>query len=352
MQRQDGMRTDVIRVVVVDDSAFVRKVIRQVLSRSPFIEVVGTARNGLEALELIEQLEPDVITLDLNMPSADGLAFLKTQMAQRPLPVVVVSMASKDGQQVLESLEAGAVDFIQKPTSLANDKLFELGEELIGKVKAAATARLARPPASPPAGPVTVPKSCGPLKVDVVVIGISTGGPQALRYLIPRLPGNFPVPIVVVLHMPPGYTELFASSLNGISELDVMEAGEGQHLKPGQVLLAPAGFHLTLRRKTDRTVVTHLALSPLNLPHRPAADVLFQSAAETYGERALAVVMTGMGSDGTKGAAWIKARGGRVFAESEESCVVYGMPRSIIEAGLCDRAVPLGKMAATIAEAL
>jgi len=352
MQRQNGIATDVIRVVIVDDSAFVRKVIRQVLSRSPFIEVVGVARNGLEALELIEQLAPDVVTLDLNMPSADGLTFLKAQMAQRPVPVVVVSMASKEGQQVLEALEAGAVDFIQKPTGLANDKLFEIGEELVAKVKAAASARLASPLAPQVANPVNVPTSGDTLSVDIVVIGISTGGPQALRYLIPRLPRSFPVPIVIVLHMPPGYTDLFASSLNDISDLDVMEAAEGQILKAGQVLLAPAGLHMTFQRKTDGAVATHLALTPLDMPHRPAADVLFQSAAETFGERTMGIVMTGMGSDGTKGAAWIKARGGRVFAEAEESCVVYGMPRSIIEAGLCDKTVPLGKMAATIAEGL
>lgn len=344
--------TDVIRVLLVDDSAFVRKFLRQMLSKSPFIEVVAAARNGAEALEFVEQYKPDVVTLDLNMPGADGLTFLKNQMARRPVPAIVVSMAAKDGQQVLEALEAGAVDFIQKPSGLANERILEIGEDLIAKVKAAAGARLPKPLTPADSGPVPVPLGQQPMSTDIIVIGISTGGPQALRYLIPRLPRELPVPVAIVLHMPPGYTELFAQSLDELSDLEVTEAKEGQTLQPGSVLLAPAGMHLSFVRKENGTVSAHLSVTPLDTPHRPAADVLFQSAAEVFGPRVLAIVMTGMGSDGTRGAAWIKARGGRVFAEAEESCVVYGMPRSIVEAGLCDKSVPLAKMAATIAESL
>lgn len=343
--------TPVIRVLIVDDSAFVRKVMRQMLSRSPFVEVVGAARDGSEALELVEQLQPDVVTLDLNMPSADGITFLQTQMARRPIPVIVVSMASKDGQQVLEALEAGAVDVVQKPTGLATDRLLEISGELIAKVKSAAATPLSRPKApgqtSPPAATPT-----GKPRVDVIVCGISTGGPQALKYLIPRLPADFPVPLLIVLHMPIGYTELFARSLNEVSALEVREATEGDVLRGGLVLLAPAGYHLSVIRKTSGNIVTHLDLQPMDTPHRPAVDVLFKSAAEVFGGKTLAVVMTGMGADGTEGAAWIKAQGGQVFVESEETCVVYGMPRSVIEAGLGDKSVPLGKMAAAIMEAL
>jgi two-component system chemotaxis response regulator CheB len=342
----------VIRVMVVDDSAFVRKFLRQMLTKSPFIEVVAAARNATEALEFVEQYKPDVVTLDLNMAEADGLVFLKTQMARRPLPTIVVSMASKNGQQVLEALDAGAIDFIQKPTGLANERILEIAEELISKVKTAAIARVSTAAARPASPPLAVPLGTQKRSTDVIVIGISTGGPQALRYLVPRLPRGLPVPIAIVLHMPPGYTELFAQSLNDLSELEVVEAKEGQILKPGIVLLAPAGLQMTLVRDDKGTVAAHMQLDPIDTPHRPAADVLFQSAAEVFGPRTLGIVMTGMGSDGTRGAAWIKARGGRIFAESEESCVVYGMPRSIVEAGLCDKSVPLAKMAAAIAESL
>jgi two-component system chemotaxis response regulator CheB len=342
---------DIIRVLIVDDSAFVRKVLRQILTKSPFIDVVGVARDGVEAMEMIEQLQPDVVTLDLNMPRGDGLMFLHSQMRKRPLPILVVSMASKDGDQVLEALEAGAVDVIQKPTGLATDRLYEITNELVAKVKTAAMARVHAPEA-PSSPEVHIPSPPTTPKVDIVVIGISTGGPQALKYLIPRLPREFPVPIAIVLHMPIGYTQLFAHSLHEVSELDVLEATEGQRVQPGQVLLAPAGLHLSLTRQRDGAVLTHLDMQPLDTPHRPAVDVLFQSAADVFGERTLAIVMTGMGSDGTQGAAWVKARGGRVVAEAEESCVVYGMPRSVIEAGICDQIAPLGKMVQVILEAL
>ena len=199
----------VIRALVVDDSAFVRKVVRQMLSRSPFIEVVGAARDGSEALDLVEQLRPDVVTLDLNMPSADGLTFLRTQMERHPLPVLIVSMASRDGQQVLEALEAGAVDVVQKPTGLATDRLLEMTEELTAKVKAAAATPLRKQSLPVPASAPVV-RVNRRSRIDVVVCGISTGGPQALKYLIPRLPVDFPVPLAIVLHMPIGYTELFA----------------------------------------------------------------------------------------------------------------------------------------------
>jgi len=342
----------IIRVLIVDDSAFVRKVLRQILSKSPFIEVIGAARDGMEAMELIEQLHPDVVTLDLNMPRGDGLTFLKAQMAKSPLPILVVSMASKDGDQVLAALESGAVDVIQKPTGLATDRLLEITDELVAKVKMAASARV-HVPVAPSMSETHHPiESQQTARIDMVVIGVSTGGPQALKYLIPRLPRDFPVPVAIVLHMPVGYTELFARSLNDVCDLEVVEAAEGQAIRPGQVLLAPAGLHLSMVRQKNGEVVAHLDVQPLDTPHRPAVDVLFRSAADVFGERTLAIIMTGMGSDGMQGAAWIKARGGQVFAEAEESCVVYGMPRSVIEAGLCDQIIPLGKISDAILEAL
>jgi two-component system chemotaxis response regulator CheB len=187
--------------------------------------------------------------------------------------------------------------------------------------------------------------------VDIVVIGISTGGPQGLKVLLPRLPADLPVAIAIVLHMPVGYTEMYAQKLNELTAMPVKEAAEGDEVRPGTVLLAPAGRHLLFRRVRGR-VVAHLDLRPLDTPHRPSVDVLFQSAAETFGARTLGVVMTGMGSDGRQGAAWIKAQGGRVLTESEESCVVYGMPRSVVEAGLSDASVTLENMAVAILERL
>jgi two-component system chemotaxis response regulator CheB len=339
-----------IRVLIVDDSAYVRKVVREMLSRSPFLDVVGTARDGEEALALVEELKPDVVTLDLNMPRADGLEFLRKQMARRPLPVLVVSVASESGEQVMKAFDLGAVDIVRKPTALATETVYEIAADLVAKVKAVATARVSAPR---PDRPVT---SLSPApraqRTDVVVIGVSTGGPQALKRVIPRLPADFPVPVAMVLHMPVGYTELFARSLDEVSALRVMEAQDGAPIRSGVALLAPAGYHLTFARQSDGAVVTRLGLRPLDAPHRPAVDVLFRSAADVFGDRVLGVVLTGMGSDGTQGAAWIKAQGGRVITEAEETCIVYGMPRSVDEAGLSDRQVPLERMADAIMEGL
>ncbi|MFL6332481.1 MAG: chemotaxis response regulator protein-glutamate methylesterase [Pyrinomonadaceae bacterium] len=349
----------VVKVLVVDDSAYVRKVVRQMLSRSPFLEVVGTARDGREALELVARLDPDVVTCDLIMPELDGVGFVREQMARRPLPIIIMSIASETGEAALTALDAGAVDFVQKPTALATEKIFEVSDELIEKVKAAAKIHMARVKVAPPP-PATVAEGPQPADapftrkelVDVVVIGISTGGPQGLKRLIPQLPADFPVPVAMVMHMPVGYTEMYARKLDELSPLDVREAHEGDVLRAGSALLAPAGRHLTFRRGADGKVVAHLDSKPFETPHRPAVDVLFQSAAEVYGQRVLGVVMTGMGSDGRAGAAWIKAQGGLVYTESEESCVVYGMPASVVEAGLSDRSVPLERMALAIREAV
>jgi len=336
----------IVRIVIVDDSAYVRKSLKQVFSRSPFLEVVGMARNGDEALELVQRLEPDVVTLDMNMPGMGGLAFLLAQMARHPLPVIVVSSLDVSGELVLQALEAGAVDVVQKPTSLANERVFEIGDELISKVKAAAGANFRQPvTVTHRSQPKIAPRQIAKQAFDIVVIGVSTGGPQALKSLLPQLPANFPIPLAIVVHMPVGYTELYARSLNEVTQLEVIEAHEGDLLRPGRALLAPAGRHLSFRRSPAGEVSAHLDLNPADKPHRPAVDVLFQSAADLFGSRVLGVVMTGMGSDGTEGAARIKAQQGMIFAEAEETCVVYGMPRSVAEAGLCDRIVPLYEMA-------
>lgn len=340
------------RVLVIDDSAYVRKVVTQMLSRSPFLEVVGTARNGKDALEKVEQLNPDVITCDLIMPEMDGVEFVREQMKRRHLPIIIMSIASETAEMALTALEVGAIDFVQKPTALATDKILDIADELISKVKAAADIPTSRLPAVELVKPPPPVQKMKPQKgaVDIVVIGISTGGPQALRYVIPQLPADLGAPMAIVMHMPVGYTEMYANKLNESAKLDFREASEGDEFVPGRALLAPAGRHLTFKRTDQGTVVAHLDARPFETLHRPSVDVLFQSAAETYGSRVLGVVMTGMGSDGREGSSWIKARGGLIFTESEETCVVYGMPRAVIEAGLSDRSISLDQMAQAIWE--
>ncbi|HEY2149157.1 MAG TPA: chemotaxis-specific protein-glutamate methyltransferase CheB [Vicinamibacterales bacterium] len=338
-----------LRILVVDDSAYVRKIVSQVLSRSPLLEVVGTARDGAEALERVAELNPDVVTTDLIMPTLDGVGFVREQMARKPVPIVILSVANEAGEMVLSALDAGAIDVVQKPTALASDRLFEISDALIDRVTAAGEAHVRRPVSSG-AMAATAALYTPKRQFDIVVLGISTGGPQALRRLIPALPAELAVPVAIVLHMPIGYTELFARKLDEESALNVVEATAGMDVLAGDVLIAPAGRHLSLRRGTDGRVLTHLDVRPLDTPHRPAVDVLFQSAADVYADRVLGIVMTGMGSDGREGSAWIKAKGGRILTESEESCVVYGMPRSIVEAGLSDRVVRLDEMANAILE--
>ncbi|MDB4916996.1 MAG: Chemotaxis response regulator protein-glutamate methylesterase [Gemmatimonadetes bacterium] len=346
-----------IRVLVVDDSAFVRKVVTQMLGRSPFIEVVGAARDGGEALEMVTELAPDVVTLDLVMPRMDGIEFLERQMAVKPVAVVVCSITQQSGAAALQALDLGAVDFIQKPTALATDRVYEIAEELIAKVKSAAEVSLPlaasiaatpRPKRASPALEVTPRSAGGPLRSDIVVLGISTGGPQALRLVIPQIPVDFPVPIAVVLHMPVGYTEMYAQRLNDISAITVVEAHAGDEIRPRTMYLAPAGQHLSFVRAAGGAVQAHLDLEPHDTQHRPAVDVLFRSAANVYGNRVLGVVMTGMGSDGLFGSAHIQAKGGRILTEAESSCVVYGMPRAVVEAGMSNRAATLGDMASSI----
>lgn len=347
-----------IRTLVVDDSAFVRKVVREMLSRHADIEVVGVARDGEEALQRVEELRPDVVTCDLVMPHLDGVAFVRRQMRIRPLPILILTSSPEDAPRVLDALQSGAIDIVRKPTALATEELLTIQDQLAEKIRAAARATSANlrtedsPPLSAPALPAAARtgRAGRPAKADVLLIGISTGGPQALRRLLPLLPAGFPVPVAVVLHMPVGYTALYAQKLNEICPLEVIEAHEGAELLPGRIVLAQAGRHLLLRRTLGGKVLAQLSMQPLDKIHRPSVDVLFQSACEAYRDRVLAVVMTGMGDDGKQGAAWVKAQGGVVLTEAESSCVIYGMPRSVVEAGLSDAAVGLEHMAQAIFE--
>lgn len=341
-----------IRVLVVDDSAFARKVIREVLSRDPAIEVLGIARDGLEALEKIAELRPDVITLDLVMPELDGLGVLRALGGKAAPRAVVVSVSPSDSELAIEALQNGAVDVVAKPTALATDRLYELSRELVAKVKCAASARpqSTRPLPAPNFAPVPAQPGDA-VSTRLVVVGTSTGGPQALTRLFAALPRGLPVPIAVALHIPAGYTAPLAARLSQLGGIPMQEAEEGMELVPGAAVIAPGGMHLRVQRELDR-FVARVSREPLDLPHHPSVDVLFESAAAHAGSGALAVVLTGMGDDGLKGARAIRQAGGRVLAESAASCVVYGMPRSVIEAGLVNEEATLEQLPRHLLEQL
>ena len=333
-----------IRVLIVDDSAFARKVLRDTLSSNPQFEVVGIARDGLEALERIAELKPDVVTLDLVMPNLDGVGVLDALPAAGAPRVVIVSMADVDSALGVAALRAGAVDLVHKPTSLATDQLYELGDELMAKVAAAAGARPYRV-SEAPSQPIALPRPVGTTK-RLLVIGASTGGPQALTRLLKQLPANFPLPVAIVLHMPTGYTQAFAERLNAECALEVVEATDDLVLRPGIVVIARAGIHLKLVREGDR-FRTRLDVRPVGVPHSPSVDALFASVAEG-GSDVIGVVVTGMGDDGTDGAGRLHKAGGAILTEAESSCVVYGMPRAVVEAGFSDEVAPLESMVEAI----
>ena len=335
-----------IRVLVVDDSAFARKVLRESLARSPDVEVVGIARDGLEALEKAAELKPDVMTLDLVMPNLDGLGTLRALPPDGPR-VVVVSISGADSALGLEALQNGAIDLVHKPTALATERLYELSEELVAKVVAAAGAR--RPAATTPPPVLLEPPPRGSA-VRLITIGTSTGGPAALTRLLPALPRDLPAAVAVALHIPAGYTEALARRLDEICAVRVFEASDGGELPPGSVAIARGGLHLRVAAG-DGKLVTHVSPDPLTAPFCPSVDVLFDSAA-ALGPAVLGVVLTGMGSDGLAGATTIRARGGRVLTEAERSCVVYGMPRAVVEGGQSDGQAPIEEMAAAIVRRL
>lgn len=332
---------DRVRVLVVDDSAFARKVLREVLATSSRIEVVGVARDGLEALERIATLAPDVVTLDLMMPNLDGIGVLRELSGARSPRVVVVSVSGEETELVVEALALGAFDLVRKPTSLATDRLYELGADLVRAVLAAAEGGArSRARAAGVQQPVAPPVPAGP--VSLVVIGTSTGGPQALSGLIPALPPEMP-PVAVALHIPAEYTGPMAVRLDRLSQLRVVEATDGLALARGMVILARGGSDLVLERQGDR-VVARVVSGGAGLYH-PSVDALFASAARACGASVLAVVLTGMGDDGLLGARAVRAVGGRILVQTASSSVVDGMPRAVREAGLAEAEVSLSRLA-------
>ena len=338
-----------IRVLVVDDSTFMRHAITKYLQTDPGITVVGAAYDGLDALAKISLLKPDVITLDVEMPRMDGLTTLKRIMAEHPTPVIMLSSLTQRGARpTVQALMRGAVDFIPKPS--AGTDIGAIIEELIAKVKAAAGVRPVKlQPQQSTAPPPAAKQMPRPLRKGdpLIVIGASTGGPRALHQVLSGLPADLPAAVMVVQHMPPAFTRSLAQRLNQSILLAVQEAANGDRLAKGLVLLAPGDFHL---QANGRRVV--LDQGPPRNHVRPAVDVTMESAAREHGAAVIGVVLTGMGSDGTSGAERIRAAGGRVIAEDESTCVVYGMPRSVVEAGQANQVVPLPKVASALIEML
>jgi two-component system chemotaxis response regulator CheB len=341
-----------LRVLVVDDSALVRKAITDSLSRDPEIEVVGSACDPYVAREKIARLDPDVLTLDLEMPRMDGLTFLRILMQHHPLPVVVVSSLTQAGSQAaMDAMEAGAVDVLAKPDGTMS--IGALGERLAYHVKAAyAASRFKRPREERPEAGPPAPLLGAPTAVDsrrLIVLGCSTGGLEALRTVLSTLPAELP-PVAVVQHISGHFSRVVAERLDAASALAVREAEEGGRLEPGMCVIAPGEHHLAIERD-GAGFRTRLLRSPPVHHCRPAVDVLFRSAAEVAGRHTVAALMTGMGSDGTLGMTAIRQAGGRTIAEHESTCVVYGMPRAAIEAGVVDQVVPLPRIAAAIVAA-
>lgn len=342
-----------IRVMVVDDSAFARLAITKQLSSDAEIEVVGTARDGVDALSRIKALRPDVVTMDVAMPQMDGLAALERIMAECPTPVVMLSSLTGEGTDTaVRALQIGAIDVFLKP-SLANPAGdSEMASDLLQKIKDAARVNISQLKTMSRSSLTLIDKDKTRtrrvlrtmsrfMSDKVVIIGSSTGGPRALYEIIPELPGNVPASFLIVQHMPPKFTKSLADRLDQISELGVKEAENGDGVMVGSCLLAPGGYHMEIGMNGKINLNQDAPRGGL----RPAVDVTMAAAARVYGSRCLGVILTGMGNDGTLGAAMVKAAGGRIIVQDESTCVVYGMPKSVVDSGFADKIVPLHQIA-------
>ena len=381
-----------IRVIIVDDSAFMRRAITRMLRSDPEIEIIASVGDGAQAIEAIKTMQPDVVTMDIEMPVMDGLTALKHIMTTCPVPVIMMSTLTQSGATAtLTALSLGAFDFVPKPESSMVD-VFMAERELREKVRAAASSKRRRhhslpPPEAPSSNPppthsplphtesvdlvtphhpvgihpeapavathaapvaAPLPKRTRVGMPDLIAIGISTGGPPALQTLFEGLKGDFPVGIVVVQHMPPGFTKPLADRLNRLSSLTISEAKDGDLIQPHHALIAPAGTHLIVKREAAGLVCRLMDSSTTKTWHKPSVDIMFASIAQTVGPKALALVMTGMGNDGTAGSVAIKSRGGEIWAQDEHSSIVYGMPRAVYEAGVVDRVLPLPSIAGAL----
>ncbi|WP_420888063.1 protein-glutamate methylesterase/protein-glutamine glutaminase [Candidatus Nitronereus thalassa] len=340
-----------IRVLVVDDSALIRGVLTEILSQDSEIEVIGTAPDPYIARQKIKTLNPDVLTLDVEMPKMDGLTFLEKLMTGHPMPVVMVSSLTQQGcETTLRALELGAVDFATKPTLDIRHGMEDLGQDLIHKVKAAAQstvrARQKRKNSEVEVRPSLASSAMLKTTDTIIAIGASTGGTEALRDILEVLPPNTP-PIIITQHMPERFTKHFSDRLNEICQIRVKEAEDGDSVIPGQALIAPGNFHMELRRSGARYHVVTNQNPPVNR-HRPSVDVLFQSVSQYAGTNSVGVILTGMGNDGAAGLLEMKRAGAYTIGQDEASCVVFGMPKEAIKAGGVDKILPLSEIPADI----
>lgn len=353
-----------IRVLIVDDSAFMRRVIKQMLEASGEIEVVGAARDGAEGVEMALTLKPDVISMDIEMPRVNGLEATERIMEEMPTPIIVVSSLTVEGAKAtFEALDKGAADYISKNLTTSALDLMKIQDELVAKVKAiarrkhyfASLRKAIRPEpavvaAHAPTAPYPAPakRSFATQKMAFVAIGASTGGPRALQEVLSNLPEGLATPFLVAVHMPAAFTGAFAERLNDICKLPVKEAENGERIRAGQVFLSPGGHQTKIRRKGLMDFYIHIDDEPKGALYKPSVDVCMTSVAECYPGRSMGVILTGMGHDGREGMRLIKEKGGKTLAQNEETCTVYGMPKAVIEAGIADKIAPLDKIAAEI----
>lgn len=344
-----------ISVLVVDDSAFMRKALKRMLRSDPAIRVAGDAKDGLEAIEKVKRLKPDVVTLDVRMTGMDGIEALSRIMEENPTPVLMVSsLTSEGGNVTLKALEKGAVDFIDKSSCHTAMDILDIADSLVQKVKVIAGVDMKKlaelAPASAPAmrpAPISPVSDDTGLPSHVVAIGASTGGPMSLEKVLTALPQEYPGAILVVQHMPVGFTTSLAERMNQQCPMEVKEAHEDDPVIPGRIYIAPGGYHMTLRRSRDKFAIA-LGKNPRDTQHCPSVDVMMESVAKTWPGKMLAIILTGMGADGVKGIAAVKDRGGSVLAQNEATCVVFGMPRAAYLSGCVDRMVPLNHVSREI----
>jgi two-component system chemotaxis response regulator CheB len=346
-----------IRVLAVDDSAFMRKLLSDMFAAEKDFSIIDTARNGKDAIEKIKILKPDLVTMDVEMPIMDGISALKIIMQENPVPIIMVSSLTREGAAAtLQALELGAVDFVAK-TAGPISNLTDVRDELLDKCRAAVNAQLPKIRKQPDSSVRILPQQPVVTQARImteekkVAIGTSTGGPRALQEIITRLPGGLPCPVVIVQHMPPGFTKSLSDRLNSLSALTVKEAEQNDILSPGKVFIAPGDYHMTLEREGGKTIIKLDQKPPIG-GHRPSVDPLMDSVARIYGSKAVGVILTGMGRDGSKGISAIKQSQGYTIAEDQSTCVVFGMPKSAIELGAINKVLPLSSIAAEIVRAV
>jgi len=348
-----------ISVLIIDDSAFMRKSLSIMLESDPGITVVGTAKNGLEGYDLAKSLRPDIITLDVEMPVMDGLTALKKIMTDCPTSVIMVSSITTEGAlATIKALELGAVDFIPKELSFVSVSITNIREDLIQKVKEIVRQkslkdRLLRirnssAPAIPPKRITNVIKDIPRIGYRAIAIGISTGGPFTLQKVLPMISDKINVPVFIVQHMPPKFTKSLAERLNGMCPLEVKEAEDNETIRPNVIYIAPGGLHMKVRSNGIKGVAIQITPDPSDSLHRPAVDVMMNSVINVYGKHTLGIIMTGMGKDGYEAIKNLKSLGGHAIAQDEESCVVYGMPKAIVDGGLADLILPAERIAGAI----